>query len=237
MGRRLHFLEPDAGFEFPPLETATPEGLLAVGGDLRPERLLAAYRRGIFPWYSAGQPILWWSPDPRAVLLPEELHVARSLRKTLHAGKFRVTFDTRFRDVMLACAEPRATGGGTWITPDMVEAYCALHARGVAHSVEAWREGELAGGLYGVALGGAFFGESMFAHVPDASKVAFVRLVPQLARWGFTLVDCQQYTEHLARFGAREIPRAEFVRRLEAALALPGHGGPWRFDTEAVYPA
>jgi len=230
MGRRLPILSSDAGFDFPPLEAATPEGLLAVGGDLHPERLLAAYRRGIFPWYSADQPILWWSPDPRAVLLPTQLHVPRSLGKALRANRFRVTFDHCFRDVMLACAAPRAAGGGTWITSDMVEAYCTLHARGAAHSVEAWRGDELAGGLYGVALGGAFFGESMFTRIADASKVAFVRLVRQLAQWGFTLLDCQQYTAHLARFGAREIPRAEFVRRLDAALALPGRDGPWQFD-------
>jgi leucyl/phenylalanyl-tRNA--protein transferase len=255
MGRRLHFLGPGAGFDFPPLAAATPEGLLAVGGDLRPERLLAAYRRGIFPWYSAGQPILWWSPDPRAVLLLDDLNVSRSLRKVLRAGTFRITLDRCFRDVMTACAEPRRTGmykcrerqdaesdrhehpyGGTWITPEMIEAYTALHERGVAHSVEAWEGDTLAGGLYGVALGGAFFGESMFTRVTDASKAAFVRLVPQLARWGFTLIDCQQYTAHLARFGAREIPRAEFVRRLNAALALPGRTGPWRFDATDTAP-
>jgi len=236
MGRRLHFLGPDAGFDFPPLAAATPEGLLAVGGDLRPERLLAAYRRGIFPWYSTGQPILWWSPDPRAVLLPEDLKVSRSLRKVLRAGTFRITLDRCFRDVMTACATPRASGGGTWITPEMIEAYTALHERGVAHSVEAWEGDMLAGGLYGVALGGAFFGESMFTRVTDASKAAFVRLVPQLERWGFTLIDCQQYTAHLARFGAREIPRAEFVRRLNAALALPGRTGPWRFDATDTAP-
>lgn len=236
MGRRLHILRTDDAFEFPPLEAATPEGLLAVGGDLRPERLLVAYRRGIFPWYSVGQPILWWSPDPRAVLLPEELKIARSLRKVLRAKKFEVSFDHRFRDVMLACAAPRSSpaGGGTWITPDMVEAYCALHERGFAHSVESWRGDKLAGGLYGVALGGVFFGESMFSRVADASKVAFVRLVRQLVRWGFTLIDCQQYTPHLARFGAREIPRAEFVRRLNAALALPDRAGPWQFDADTV---
>jgi leucyl/phenylalanyl-tRNA--protein transferase len=234
MGRRLHILRTDAGVEFPPVETASPEGLLAVGGDLRPERLLAAYRRGIFPWYSEGQPILWWSPDPRAVLLPERLKISRSLRKTLRAGKFRVTLDARFRDVMLACAAPRPQHpyGGTWITPDMIEAYTRLHALGFAHSVEAWQEDELVGGLYGVALGGAFFGESMFARASDASKVAFVHLVHQLVRWGFTLIDCQQYTEHLARFGAREIPRPEFLSRLQRVLTLPDRQGRWAFDAD-----
>lgn len=234
MGRRLHILKADAGVEFPSVETASPEGLLAVGGDLRPERLFAAYRRGIFPWYSEGQPILWWSPDPRAVLLPENLKVSRSLRKALRAGKFRVTLDTRFRDVMRACAAPRPQHphGGTWITPDMVEAYTRLHELGFAHSVEAWQENTLMGGLYGVALGGTFFGESMFARAADASKVAFVHLVHQLRRWGFALIDCQQYTEHLARFGAQEIPRAEFLRRLGQALARPDRPGRWAFDAD-----
>lgn len=234
MGRRLHILRTDTGVEFPPVETASPEGLLAVGGDLSTERLLAAYRHGIFPWYSEGQPILWWSPDPRAVLLPENLNISRSLRKTLRAGKFRVTLDTRFRDVILACAAPRPQHpyGGTWITPEMIDAYTQLHVLGWAHSIEAWRGDELVGGLYGVALGGAFFGESMFARATDASKVAFVCLVHQLVRWGFTLIDCQQYTEHLARFGAHEIPRPEFQRRLGQALALPDHQGRWTLDAD-----
>lgn len=236
MGRRLHILRTDTGVEFPPVETASPEGLLAVGGDLRPERLLAAYRHGIFPWYSEGQPILWWSPDPRAVLLPEHLKISRSLRKTLRAGKFRVTLDTRFRDVMHACAAPRPQHpyGGTWITPDMIDAYTRLHVLGWARSIEAWQENELVGGLYGVALGGAFFGESMFARATDASKVAFVHLAHQLVRWGFTLIDCQQYTEHLARFGAQEIPRSEFLRRLSEALVLPDRQGRWAFDADIV---
>jgi leucyl/phenylalanyl-tRNA--protein transferase len=250
MGRRLPILKPDTGLDFPPVETASPEGLLAVGGDLRVERLLAAYRRGIFPWYSDGQPILWWSPDPRAVLFPDKLSISRSLHKTLRAGKFRVTFDQRFRDVMRACAEPRRTrmykcrerqdaesdrrehtGAGTWITAAMIEAYTELHRLGHAHSVETWRGAELVGGLYGVALGGAFFGESMFARETDASKVAFVCLVRQLARWGYTLIDCQQYTAHLARFGAEEIPRSTFLHLLAQAQALPGRRGCWMFET------
>jgi len=233
MGRRLPILRPDAGLDFPPVETASPEGLLAVGGDLRPERLLAAYRHGIFPWYSDGQPILWWSPDPRAVLFPEKLKISRSLHKTLRAGKFRVTFDQRFRDVMRACALPRSKdpAAGTWITAAMIEAYTELHRLGHAHSVEAWRGTELVGGLYGVALGGAFFGESMFARETDASKVAFVRLVRQLARWGYTLIDCQLYTAHLARFGAEEIPRSTFLHLLAQAQALPGRRGCWMFET------
>lgn len=233
MGRRLPVLKPDAGLDFPPVETASPEGLLAVGGDLRAERLLAAYRRGIFPWYSDGQPILWWSPDPRTVLFPEKLKISRSLHKTLRAGKFRVTFDQRFRDVMRACTLPRSKdpAAGTWITAAMIEAYTELHRLGHAHSVETWRGTELVGGLYGVALGSAFFGESMFARETDASKVAFVRLVPQLARWGYTLIDCQQYTAHLARFGAEEIPRSTFLLLLAQAQALPGRRGCWMFET------
>lgn len=233
MGRRLPVLRPDAGLDFPPVETASPEGLLAVGGDLRAERLLAAYRRGIFPWYSDGQPILWWSPDPRAVLFPEKLKISRSLHKTLRAGKFRVTFDQRFHDVMQACAEPRSRdpAAGTWITAAMIEAYTQLHRLGHAHSVETWHGAELVGGLYGVALGGAFFGESMFARETDASKVAFVRLVRQLARWGYPLIDCQQYTAHLARFGAEEIPRSTFLHLLAQAQALPGRRGCWMFET------
>ncbi len=231
MGRKLNVLHSGADIEFPPVETATPEGLLAVGGDLRPERLLAAYRRGIFPWYSDGQPILWWSPDPRAVLFPEKLKVSRSLRKTLRAGKFSVTLDTHFHEVMTACAQPRPKStGGTWITPAMIEAYVKLHELGHAHSVEVWHEKTLVGGLYGIALGGVFFGESMFAHETDASKVAFVHLVHQLARWGYTLIDCQQYTAHLARFGAKEIPRSTFLRLLAQALALPDRRGHWKFD-------
>lgn len=233
MGRRLHVLSPDTGLDFPPVELASPEGLLAVGGDLRPERLIAAYRRGIFPWYSDGQPILWWSPDPRAVLFPEKLKISRSLRKTLRAGRFTVTLDTHFREVMTACAQPRPkSAGGTWITPAMIEAYVQLHELGHAHSVEVWREKTLVGGLYGVALGGAFFGESMFAYETDASKVAFAHLVPQLVRWGYTLIDCQQYTTHLARFGAEEIRRNRFLQLLASALTLPDRRGPWRFDDQ-----
>ncbi len=232
MGRRLHMLSSDAGLDFPPVAAASPEGLLAVGGDLRPERLLAAYRRGIFPWYSDGQPILWWSPDPRAVLFPEKLEISRSLHKTLRAGKFTVTMDTCFRDVMTACAEPRPKSGGTWITPAMIEAYVKLHELGYAHSVEVRHEGGLVGGLYGLALGGAFCGESMFARATDASKVALVQLARQLARWNFLLVDCQLPTPHLASLGAQEMPRGEFLRVLEQALTLPERRGVWRLDAD-----
>jgi leucyl/phenylalanyl-tRNA--protein transferase len=217
---------------FPPVESATPEGLLAIGGDLSGERLLAAYRRGIFPWYNPGQPILWWSPDPRAVLYPEKLKISRSLRKTLKRGQRRVTFDTCFREVMLACAAPRAQypDGGTWITDDMVEAYTRLHEMGYAHSIETWRESRLIGGLYGVALGGVFFGESMFAREADASKVALVALVKKLCEWKFVLVDCQIPSVHLTSLGAEEIPRSVFLTELERALKLSGQPGRWQIE-------
>lgn len=216
---------------FPPVEQATPEGLLAIGGDLRPERLLEAYRHGIFPWYSDDQPILWWSPDPRAVLFPEKLHVSRSLKRSLRPGVFSVTFDRYFRKIIEQCAGPRPQypEGGTWITPAMIEAYTRLHDLGYAHSVETWKDNNLVGGLYGVALGGAFFAESMFTLVDDASKVALVRLVRQLHAWGFRLVDCQQSSPHVKRFGAEDIPRRDFIALLSEAVALPDRRGPWEF--------
>jgi leucyl/phenylalanyl-tRNA--protein transferase len=217
---------------FPPVELAE-EGLLAVGGDLSPDRLLLAYATGIFPWYERGLPILWHSPDPRMVLDVHALHVPRSLRKLMRRRPFTITVDTRFRDVMLACAEmPRPGQGGTWITDEMLEAYCRLHALGFAHSVEALRDGELVGGLYGVSLGAMFFGESMFARAPDASKVAFVTIVEQLVRWGLTHVDCQVHTEHLERFGAEEWPRARYLAVLQTALEQPTRRGVWRLDPE-----
>ena len=217
---------------FPPVDVATPEGLLAVGGDLRPERLLEAYRHGIFPWYNDEQPILWWSPDPRTVLFPEKLHVSRSLKRSLRPGLFSVTLDTCFRDVMRHCAGPRPQypDGGTWITADMLDAYQCLHELGYAHSVEIWQAGELVGGLYGVALGGAFFAESMFTRVPNASKVALVCLVRQLHAWGFRLMDCQQSSPHVTALGAESIPRRDFLDHLTAALELPDRLGRWRFD-------
>lgn len=217
---------------FPPVEQATPEGLLAVGGDLRPERLLEAYRHGIFPWYNDDQPILWWSPDPRAVLFPPRLHVPRSLEKTIRRGDFTVTFDTCFREVMTHCAGPRPQypDGGTWITPAMIEAYTRLHDLGYAHSAETWEGDRLVGGVYGVALGGAFFAESMFTLVDNASKVALVTLVRQLDTWGFRIMDCQQASPHVMRFGAEEISRRDFVNHLREALTLPDRRGPWQFD-------
>lgn len=217
---------------FPPVDLSTPEGLLAVGGDLRPERLLEAYRHGIFPWYSDDQPILWWSPDPRAVLFPDKLHISRSLKRSLRPGLFQVTLDRCFRDVMQHCAGPRPQypDGGTWITVEMLEAYTKLHELGYAHSVETWQEGQLVGGLYGVALGGAFFAESMFTLVPDASKVALVSLVRQLQQWRFRLMDCQQSSPHVMAFGAEEISRREFLDHLTFALTLPERCQRWQFD-------
>jgi len=217
---------------FPPVDRASPEGLLAVGGDLRPERLLEAYRHGIFPWYNEGDPILWWSPDPRAVLFPEKLHVPRSLKKRLRSNVFTVTLDTSFQQVMEQCAGPRLQypEGGTWITDDMLDAYTRLHKLGYAHSVESWQEGRLVGGLYGVAIGGAFFAESMFTRVDDASKVALARLVRQLLAWNFRLIDCQQSSPHVMRFGAEEIPRLDFINRLIEALKIPDRRGRWVFD-------
>ena len=225
----------NARLAFPPPELADESGLLAVGGDLSPERLLLAYSLGIFPWYSEGLPILWYSPDPRLVLESSELVVARSLQKTLRRGRFKVTFDTAFDQVIRACSEvPRPGQSGTWITRDMVRAYRRLHELGYAHSVEAWQDGELAGGLYGVSLGGGFFGESMFARASDASKVAFVTLVEQLRRWDIQLVDCQVHTEHLSRFGAVEWPRERFLRRLAEALEQPSRIGRWQLEEAAA---
>jgi leucyl/phenylalanyl-tRNA--protein transferase len=193
--------------------------------------LLAAYRSGIFPWYGEGDPILWHSPDPRFAFTPAQLHVPRSLSKLLRHGTFEFRLDTAFDEVIAACARvPRPGQSGTWITQDMQDAYGELHLAGYAHSAEAWQSGELAGGLYGVALGSAFFGESMFAKVSDASKAAFCVLVRQLAGWGFTLIDCQQETSHLARFGATPWPRARFLASLSKALRDPTRRGPWTFD-------
>lgn len=215
---------------FPPVEQATadPNGLLAAGGDLSVERLVEAYGNGIFPWFNEGQPILWWSPDPRMVLFPSELRVSRSLAKTLRNSRFEVRADTAFRDVIQSCRMRRRDQAGTWITAPMVEAYCELHRAGFAHSVETWLDAELVGGLYGVALGRAFFGESMFTRATDASKVALVTLVRQLERWGFEMVDCQMNTAHLASFGAREIARAEFTRRLRELIHYPPVPAPWQ---------
>ena len=218
---------------FPPVDLASPEGLLAIGGDLRAERLLEAYRHGIFPWYNPGQPILWWSPDPRAVLFPPQVRISRSLRKILRRNIFEVTLDTDFLRVIHSCAQPRAQGaGGTWINSEMIEAYGVLHEQGLAHSVECVRDGNLVGGLYGVALGGAFFGESMFSQETDASKVAFVYLARQLQRWGYHFIDCQLPTDHLFSLGAETMRRQDFMGLLDKASKQPDRQGRWRFDPD-----
>ena len=216
---------------FPDPDEAEPDGLVAVGGDLSPARLRVAYATGIFPWFGDDSPILWWSPDPRLVLHPGWLHVPRSLARTLRSGRYAVRADTAFGEVIRRCAAARRPGQrGTWITAAMVAAYERLHREGLAHSFEAWEGDRLAGGLYGVSLGGAFFGESMFAEAPDASKVAFVRSVEALAGWGVGLVDCQVRTEHLARFGAVDWARDDFLAALARALAAPTRRGRWSLD-------
>ena len=227
------WLDPESPtIDFPDVELALhePDGLLAVGGALSEEWLLQAYRRGIFPWYGPGQPILWWAPDPRLVLSPGQLHVSRSLAKVIRKGRYTVTLDTAFADVVAACAEPRPGQSGTWITPEMREAYIKLHHTGYAHSVECWHEGELAGGLYGVAIGRIFFGESMFARHSNASKVAFVALVRQLARWEFRLIDCQVHTGHLASLGATAVSRQAFTAILDQECNVPNTVQSWVLD-------
>lgn len=215
---------------FPPPHLASEGGLLAVGGDLAPERLILAYVNGIFPWYSEGEPILWWSPDPRFVLFPDQLKISRSMRGLLKRNIFTVTFDTCFREVVAACQETRkGREEGTWITAAMTAAYIRLHELGLSHSVEAWREGTLAGGLYGVSLGKCFFGESMFTKVPNASKAALITLVKTLARYDFRLIDCQVYTGHLHSLGAEMMAREDFLQLLRKALDYETLRGNWRF--------
>lgn len=226
----LHWLKPDE--PFPPVETALaqPNGLLCAGLDLSPSRILEAYRRGIFPWFNPGEPVLWWSPDPRMVLRPAEVKVSRSLRQRARRGGYEIRADTAFREVMLACAAPRKGQAGTWISQPMLEAYTRLHELGYAHSVETWMDGELAGGLYGIAIGRMFYGESMFARRSDASKLALVHLCRQLEAWGFPLIDCQMETAHLASMGACPIPRKDFLTEMRGLIELKPVAAPWRFD-------
>lgn len=228
----IPWLEPDD--PFPPASKALkqPNGLLAAGADLTPARLIEAYSHGVFPWFNADEPVLWWSPDPRMVLFPAELKVARSLKKVIRKRDYEVRLDTVFTRVMHCCAQPRKGQSGTWISPMMIEAYTQLHAMGVAHSAETWIDGKLVGGLYGIALGRMFYGESMFTEVTDASKIAFVHLVWQLKRWGFGLIDCQMKTAHLGTFGAREIPRSDFMRRVSKLIQYSPTPTPWRFDLD-----
>ena len=222
---------PLARSAFPDPNLAPAEGLVAYGGDVGPERLIDAYSHGIFPWFNDDdEPVLWWSPDPRAVMAPGDLRISRSLAKRLRSDRFRVTVDEAFADVTAACAQPRQSSPGTWITPRMRAGYLALHEMGLAHSVETWCEDELAGGLYGVSLGRMFFGESMFTRVSDASKVALAHLAHQLDAWGFTLIDCQLPNEHLATLGVREIPRRDFLALVRANNAEASRRGRWTFD-------
>jgi leucyl/phenylalanyl-tRNA---protein transferase len=222
----------DKRLTFPPVEMAE-DGLLAVGGDLTPERLLLGYSQGIFPWYGPKLPILWHSPDPRMVMSTRELIVNRSLRKTIRRAPYQLRIDTAFADVLTGCASaPRPGQDGTWLVPEMVDAYVKLHQLGFAHSFEAWAGDELVGGLYGVSLGGCFYGESMFARAPDASKLAFCASIAQLDAWSITLVDCQVHTDHLERFGAHEVPRADFLAQLKLALDHPTRRGRWQFELD-----
>ncbi len=224
--------------EFPDVALALtePDGLLAIGGDLSSAQLLAAYRQGIFPWYSTGQPILWWSPNPRAVLIPGQIKISRSMGKTLRQGKFRITFDTCFETVIANCATSRKDGRGTWITPEMQSAYIRLHIEGYAHSVEVWQDDILVGGLYGISLGSVFFGESMFSLASDASKVALIYLASQLQHWGFKLIDCQVQSSHLATLGAKAISRDEFIAQLTMYVGQPSRIGKWQLDNDLAQP-
>jgi len=225
---RFPWLGEDDRFKFPPVETATPDGVLCTGGNLSPGMLLSAYRQGVFPWFNDEDPIVWWSPDPRFVLMPSELHVSDTMRKIIKKQRFQLRLDTAFSEVIRACsATPRPGQRGTWITGDMVEAYECLHELGYAHSVEAWIDGNLAGGLYGISLGSAFFGESMFSRVDDASKAAFIPFVWKLAEAGFTLVDSQVRTDHVESMGGRNISRDDYLVRLGSALASPTLRGNW----------
>jgi leucyl/phenylalanyl-tRNA---protein transferase len=222
----------DGEAPFPPVERALrrPNGLLCAGGDLSPERLLGAYRHGIFPWFSEGEPILWWSPDPRMVLFPEELKISRSLARTLRRGRYEVRLDTAFASVIRECGQPRPGQNGTWITAAMQQAYVRLHELGHAHSVETWIDGQLAGGLYGMAIGRAFYGESMFSRATDASKIALAHLARYLERRGFAVIDCQMKTAHLASLGAREIRRRELAHGLETWTTEGRGPGKWPRD-------
>jgi leucyl/phenylalanyl-tRNA--protein transferase len=226
----ISLLDPQDSSRFPDPESAEtePNGLLAVGGDLSPQRLLSAYRKGIFPWFSDDQPILWWSPDPRTVLFPEQLHLSRSLRKQLRRCGYRICFDQAFAQVIDACAEPRRNAVDTWITPAMRQAYLRLHRQGMAHCVEVWQGSDLLGGLYGVGIGQVFFGESMFSRASNASKIALAGLVYQLRQWGFRLIDCQVHTDHLISLGAEEIPRRQFNRYLDRWCPEENSAPSWR---------
>lgn len=222
------YLDENHNFSFPSVRHATSEGIIAIGGNLSPGMLLSAYRQGIFPWYSEGDPIIWWSPDPRCVIFPSELHISRSSKKILRKGRFRVTLDTSFDDVINSCKKmPRPHQHGTWITDEMLRAYVRLHQLGFAHSIEVWEGTLLAGGLYGVSLGGCFFAESMFRRIPNASKIALIKLVKLCEALGFDMIDCQIPSPHLLNSGAREIPREAFINLLKKSLKKDTLRGNW----------
>jgi leucyl/phenylalanyl-tRNA--protein transferase len=232
---RLHWLDPrNPRQPFPPAAMAMrdPNGLLAIGGDLSVPRLLSAYSQGIFPWYNPDEPILWWCPDPRTLLIPSAFHTSRSLARRLRRRDHAVTLNRDFRGVLEACSAPRASGRGTWLGSEMKRAYQELHERGYAQSVEVWRHGHLIGGVYGVSLGRAFFGESMFSRADDGSKIALHYLCRQLAAWNYELLDCQIASSHLATLGARDLPRERFLSLVRSAVDAPGRAAPWRFDVE-----
>lgn len=230
----IFFLNKDPVFPHPSL--ADPDGLLAVGGDLSVKRLISSYSQGIFPWYGPGSPILWWFPEPRLVLNPASIHIQRSLRRILNSGTFRISADTAFEQVIENCAcVPRPGGLGTWLLPEMIDAYIQLHEKGFAHSFEAWQGSKLVGGIYGVGLGRAFFGESMFYLVPNASKIALVHLVRFLQVKGYHFMDCQQTTRHMLRFGAKEISGKAFLKKLQAAVSLPGTDGNWTCEAANTF--
>lgn len=233
----IFLLDEEPGAPFPDISLAErePNGLLAVGGDLSPQRLINAYLQGIFPWFGEGEPILWWSPDPRTVLFPDRIKIRRSLRKTLKKNIFTLTFDRNFEAVIHGCALPRERSPGTWLMPEVIEAYHRQHELGLAHSLEVWQDKKLVGGLYGMAIGRVFFGESMFSRVPDSSKIALVYLCRKLLEWGFKMIDCQIYTPHLATLGAEEIPRETYRRHLTQWCKLPGRPGSWS-GTEPATP-
>jgi leucyl/phenylalanyl-tRNA--protein transferase len=233
----IFLLDEKPGAPFPDVSLAErePNGLLAVGGDLSPQRIINAYQQGIFPWFSEDEPILWWSPDPRTVLFPERIKISRSLRKLLKKKPFKLSFDRDFSAVIHACAKPRERSPGTWLLPQMIEAYENQHELGMAHSVEVWQDEKLVGGLYGVAIGAVFFGESMFSRVADSSKIALIHLSRTLQVWGYKMIDCQVYTQHLASLGAEEIPRQAFCHHLNQWCKLPGRPGNWS-ETPSVFP-
>jgi len=223
--------------QFPPIKDAFEDGLVAAGGDLSPNRLLNAYRHGLFPWFNEDDPILWWSPNPRMVLFTDKIKLSKSLKKTLRTSSLSISFDRAFEQVMTACSQPRTDladdpNNGTWIHPEMIDAYVSLHQQGHAHSIECWQDGVLVGGLYGVAIGKMFFGESMFSRVRDSSKIALVTLCQQLNRWGFSLIDCQVYSDHLASLGAEEIEQAEFIKYINEYCQQDNVSNTWLLDSD-----